>query len=174
MKNIGVLGASILFAIAMVVNAAEPSPLLVGHFSNLKISSGHDPHFVSGYRVSIYKSGSHYFGDVDVGVGAPEPTKGVLYDIKLAQATKKLSFKAKFSPGVEFRKGIGSGGREARALLVFSGKVDDRSLSGTMASVDGYKPLGAATRVSIVMKREDDDYVPETYEEWKTLFAPSL
>lgn len=174
MKRILEMGALLFCAITMVGNAAAQLPVLIGHFSNQKTSGGDDPHILSGYRVNIYRDGREYFGDIGIGVGASEPEKALLYDIKLDQNSKKLRFKAKFSPGLEFRKGIGSDGREARAILVFSGKLNERSLSGTVTLVDGYQPQSSSTRVSIVLKKDDDDYVPETYEEWRTLIAPPL
>lgn len=164
----------ILILLMSSANSAEHAPKLIGHFSNQKISSGEDPHILSGYRVSIYKQKQTYFGNIGIGVGSSEPKIAVLRDITLEPATKKLQFKAHFSPGHEFGRGIMPDGREARVILYFSGKLRPTSLAGVVRLSSGYRIQLSPEQVSVVMKKAKDDFVPATYEEWKTLNGLSM
>ena len=149
--------------------AAEPSLVLVGHFTNQKISSGDDPHILSGYSVSLYRSGDKLVGNVGIGIGAPEPAKAILYNITIDDKTQKLSFKSKYSAGRDFAKGIGPERRESRIVMSFIGLKTPTSLTGTFTLTDGYCTDKAGSRTRAVLKKTSDDFVPTSYEEWVKL-----
>jgi hypothetical protein len=153
--------------------AAEKAPLLIGSFSNMKISTSDDPHFISGYDVNIYQSDGKMFGDIAIGIGAPEPAKAVMYDIQFDPTNRKLSFKAKYSDGLEFQKDLPPEGRESRVLLHFTGNMSAASLVGTVQLNDGYSPSKTGTRERVVMKKERDTYVPASYAEWRSYNSPA-
>jgi hypothetical protein len=154
--------------------AATGEVVLLGHFSNLKVTHDADPHFLSGYSVSLYQSGETIFGDIGIATGAPEPASGRLYDIVLDPGTRKLAFKAKYSGGRRYSKSIGPGGRESRILLVFSGTLKAKELAGTMLVQDGYSPNAPGESVRTVMKLTKRSFKPDSLEEWTQYPFPLL
>ena len=157
------------FVCAGSVFAAPSDVTLVGHFTNQKISGGDDPHILSGYSLDLYRKGKIVFGNIHVGIGAEEPAHATLYDVKLDEAKKTLSFKAKYSEGVEITKESGAAGREAKALLSFSGRLLPKSVRGTINKKDENDLLGRSTTTGVVMKKNAGTYVPESFESWKVL-----
>ena len=155
-----------VFSLAGKCGAAPEDVILLGHFSNQKVTHDADPHFISGYSVSLYRIDQNFFGDIGVAVGSAEPAGGQLYDIEFDPVSKKLSFKAKYSGGREFPKGLGPDGRNSRALLTFTGKLSRKSLAGTVVLQDGYSLEKAGAKSYEVMKREKDDYKPRSLVEW--------
>lgn len=145
---------------------ASDDVVLLGHFSNQKVTQDADPHFISGYSVSLYQSDQIFFGDIGVAVGSSEPVSGQLYDIEFDPGTKKLSFKVKYSDGREFPKEMGREGRDSRVLLTFAGKLSRKALAGTVVLQDGYSLEKPGTRTYEIMKREKDDYKPHSMAEW--------
>lgn len=160
------LGAFLLFCGLSGSQAAGRSPVLVGHFTNQKISSGSEPHILSGYSVSIYRSGNKLFGDVGIGIGSSEPARTVLYDIAFDDRTKKIAFKAKYSAGRQFGKDIPPQGRESRLVMSFLGVKTPTAIKGTVTEIDGDGAAKTAAPVRVVLKRTGDDFVPANYEEW--------
>lgn len=155
-----------IFFLTGTGRAAPGDVHLIGNFSNQKVTHDADPHFISGYSVSLYRRGQMLFGDIGVAVGSPEPVSGRLYDIEFDPASKKLSFKAKYSDGREFSKETGREGRDSRVVLTFTGKVSRKSLAGVIVLQDGYNLEKAGTRSFEVMKREKDDFTTKTFAEW--------
>lgn len=165
MKIIAILVSCFVFTCN--VYAASPDVVLVGHFSNIEVTHDDDPHFLSGYDLSLYRKGNVVFGNIGVGTGAPEPAHATLYDVTFDEQKKTLIFKAKYSGGWEYSKETGSAGREARVLLSFSGRISPKSVRGKFNKKDGYNLSAPGTNISAVMKRDSDDYVPESFETWK-------
>lgn len=167
---------SLLFLLSLAgeSRAATDDVVLLGHFSNQKITRDADPHYISGYSVSLYQSGQTYFGKIGVAVGSPEPVPGRLYDIKFDPASKKLNFKVKYSDGNVASKETGPAGRESRVQLTFSGKLTRKSLAGTVVLKDGYSPEKAGIKTYEVMKRKDDDDKPKSLAEWKEYAPPEV
>lgn len=144
--------------------------MLIGHYSNQKVSAGEDPHILSGYWVSLYRVNNNLFGDIGVATGAGEAVPGRLYEIEFDPGTKKLRFKAKYSEGYEYSKQIGPGGRKSRNLLIFSGKLAPSSLAGTVVLKDGYSVEDAGKKSYVVMKRKPEFHSkPDSFEEWTEL-----
>ncbi len=161
---------AILFSLVLSAGciAAPSAVVLIGHFSNQVTTEGDDPHIVSGYRISLYQQDKTMFGDIGVATGSLEAAQGRLYDISFDPATKKLSFKAKYSTGMEGGKGIPEE-RESRKLMLFSGTLGRKSLSGIVVVKDGYNPARQGTKTSETMKREKYDDKPESFEKWAEL-----
>jgi hypothetical protein len=107
-----ILAVFILFSISDSCTADAGKVVLVGHFSNQRVSDGEDPHLLSGYWVSFYKVDNKLFGDIGVAMGAGEGAPGRLSDIEFDPATKKLRFKAKYSDGYEYSKQTSPEGRK--------------------------------------------------------------
>lgn len=162
----------ILLSLAGGANAGQGDVVLIGHFSNIVTSDGDDPHQDSGYAVSLYQKDEALFGNVEIGIGSTEAASGRLYDIAFDPATKRLSFKAKYSNGWEGSKQIGPEGRESRVLMIFSGTLASKSLTGTIVLKDGYNLRAAAPRERSVMKRTKSDYKPSDVDEWARYIAP--
>lgn len=155
-----------------IAHAAEPTPVLIGHFNNQRLSRGEDVHILSGYYVDLYRIGERTFGDANIGVGSTEAASGRLYDIDFNPATKRLSFSAKFTAGWEFGKGIPAAGRPFRVVMKFKGVVGPKALSGIVETRDGYgnDSVSKVTRVKI--GRTPDTHVPVSYDHWAKISAP--
>jgi hypothetical protein len=160
----------IVVAFAGNSNADPGKVVLIGHFSNQKVSDGEDPHLLSGYWVSLYKADNKLFGDIGVATGAGEGAPGRLSDIEFDPATRKLRFKAKYSDGYEYSKQTGPEGRQSRDLLIFSGRLARNSLAGTVVLKDGYNLQDAGKKSYAVMKRKPEfDSKPDSFEQWVEL-----
>lgn len=162
------LAILIIFTLVGNSNAAQNEAVLIGHFSNLKVTEDEDPHTVAGYSVSLYRQDKTLFGNMAAATGSLEPAQGRLYDIEFSPATGQLRFKAKYSSGWEYSKQTGPDGRQSRQLMNFSGKLTRSSLVGRVVLKDGYQ-LGNAGKATLVsMKKTKDDYKPKSLEEWTT------
>jgi hypothetical protein len=162
----------VLFFLAGACLGGTGDVVLIGHFSNQKVTHDADPHFLSGYGVSLYQSDDSFFGDIGVATGSPEPASGRLYDITYDPKTKKLEFKAKYSGGRRYNKLTGPGGRESRVLLIFSGTITGKALIGTMVVKDGYSPNDLGESIRVVMKRTKEGYKPASMAKWNQLPYP--
>jgi hypothetical protein len=149
---------------------ADSAPLsLVGHYSNQVWDDGEDPHALSGYAVSLYKQGNAVFGNIGIAIGSSEPVGAKLYDIALNEKEGKISFKAKYSRGVEHRKGLPREGRDAKRILTFSGKLKASGLQGEFIEQDGYPPYATVGKEKSVLRKSKDDFTPRDMTEWKQL-----
>jgi hypothetical protein len=148
--------------------AAPGKVVLIGHFSNMQATGDDDPHIVDGYSVHLYRQEKTLFGNMAAATGSLEPAQGRLFDIEFDPATKKLSFKAKYSTGIEGGKGIPEQ-RESRKLMLFSGTLGRKSLKGTVVVKDGYNPARQGTKTFETLKRETHDDKPESMEKWAEL-----
>jgi hypothetical protein len=165
-----IIAIIILFAFSDNCTADAEKIVLIGHFSNQKVSGGEDPHIVSGYTVRLFQADNKLFGEIAVATGSGEPVPGRLYDIEFDPPTKKLRFKAKYSEGREFSKQIGPGGRKSRDLLIFSGRLARNSLAGTVVLKDGYNLQEAGKKSYAVMKRKPEfTSKPDSFEKWVQL-----
>jgi hypothetical protein len=164
-----ILAIFILFAFSNDSTADAGKILLIGHFSNQKVSDGEDPHILSGYSVSLFQLDEVLFGKIGVATGSGEAVPGRLYDIEFDRATKKIRFKAKYSEGYEYSKQIGPGGRPSRKLLIFSGRLAPNSLAGMVILKDGYNLDDAGKKLYVVMKKTKFDYKPDSFEQWVEL-----
>ncbi len=167
-----ILAILILFCVTGTCSAELGAVALLGHFSNQKISQDADPHFLSGYKVSLYQIDRTVFGNIAIAVGSPEPVKGRLYDIKFDPTTKGLSFKAKYSEGREYNKQTAAEGRESRVLLAFSGKITPKGLAGTVILQDGYSLDQAGKKTFAAMKRTRSKFKPDSFTEWSSYPYP--
>jgi hypothetical protein len=169
MKKIPTILAILFFLFFSAGCIAAPSGVtLIGHFSNQIVSGDDDPHIVGGYWISLFQQDKTLFGNIGVATGSLEPAQGRLYDIAFDPATKKLSFKAKYSTGIEGGKGIPAD-RESRKLLLFSGTLGRKSLKGIVIVKDGYNLAHRGTKTFETMKRVKLDYKPESLEKWAEL-----
>ena len=134
---------------------------LVGHYTNMVVSDGEDPHFESGYNLSLYRKTGAAFGTLAVAIGTEEPVtaklQGVTYDI----ATKKLTFQAAYSEGIEFSKNTGPNGREGRTLLNFSGTVTPAGIAGQVTTRDGHCDTCKPKIRKVSLKKTPDTYVDD-------------
>ncbi len=148
--------ALILILVALLTGprpAAASEVELIGHFSNIIVSEGEDPHQVDGFAVHLYRNGTTVFGMLAAANGSLEPSSGRLYDIDFNPVTKKLRFKAKYSMGWESNKATAPEGRASRDQLNFSGTVMKNRLVGTIMLKDGYSPEKQGMVQNISMKR---------------------
>jgi hypothetical protein len=148
--------------------AAPPAQVeLVGHFSNIRVSGGEDPHQIDGYAVHLYRRGPMLFGNLSAATGALEPAQGRLFDIEFQPSTKRLHFKVKYSGGSEFNKETGPLGRDSRELLIFTGVLKQKHLIGKIVVKDGYSPEKPGLVQQVSMKKMSTVFKPTSYEEWK-------
>lgn len=161
------LAGALFLGAACVVHAETKAPSLVGHYSNQEWSAGEDPHALSGYTVNLYKQGKLVFGDIGVATGSVEPAQAKLYDVSFDEKAGTITFKAKYSEGVELGKDLPPEGREVKVILTFIGKLDQRGLQGEFVKRDGYPPFPAVGIEQSVLPRTKDKFVPRSVEDWK-------
>lgn len=138
----------------------------------MKWTDDEDPHLISGYHVNLFQCADQLFGHIGVATGSTEGVSGRMYDISFNQKTGALSFKSKFSDGWESSKEIGPEGRESRKLFAFSGKVTKTHLNGTVTLRSAYTPQKIVDRGFVSLKRQEDDFVPQSLEAWGQYRAP--
>lgn len=149
----------ILLAIALFLGTtglarAEPNErTLIGDYSSMVWSDGEDPHAVSGYEVRLYKNGKVITGDMGIAIGSPEPEHAELYDISFNEKDKKISFKANYSRGIEISKGLPPGGRDAKTILTFSGRLSPRQLKGEIVQQEGYPPFKTVGNEKSILRK---------------------
>ena len=163
------VGVIFYFSIAIVGNTAELRPVLVGHYSNQKISGGDDPHILSGYYVSIYRCGAVYFGDIEVGNGSAEARQGTLKNLVFDPVSKAVHFEARYSAGIVYSKDPPRNGIEALVDLTFSGRINSRGLAGVVVEHELATAQDAAQRKAMLIRRVGSGYVPRKYVEWQSM-----
>jgi hypothetical protein len=163
-KLFAMLWGLLLFSTCSCAVAGEV--ILIGHYSNQKATTDEDPHIVSGYWISLYRQDDIVFGDIGVATGSLEPVQGRLYDIVFDPVTKNLSFKAKYSRGIEAGKGIPKEGRESHNLMLFSGKLERTAIAGTVVLKDGYNMSRPEKKTFESMKRVKFYYKPASMQQW--------
>ncbi len=163
------LAGVLLFGNLAPANAETTAPSLVGHYSNQIWDDGEDPHALSGYYVSLYKQGSTVFGDIGIAIGSSEPERATLYDISVNEKRGMITFKAKYSRGIEHYKGLPPEGRDAKRILIFSGKLNARRLQGEFIEQDGYPPFTTLRKEASVLQKAKEQYTPHSMEEWNQL-----
>lgn len=136
-----------------LAQAETSARTLVGNYSNMVWSDGEDPHAVSGYEVRLYKNGTVITGDMGIAIGSPEPEHSELYDISFNEEDKKISFKVNYSRGIEIRKGLPPGGRDAKTILTFSGKLNPRQLKGEITQQEGYPPFKTVGKEKSILRK---------------------
>ncbi|WP_431475640.1 hypothetical protein [Massilia eburnea] len=165
-----VAGALLLGTLAPAY-AEAAAPSLIGHYSNQVWDDSEDPHALSGYSLDLYRQGKVVFGRIAVAVGSPEPVSAKLYDVSLNEKTKVISFKAKYSEGSHAGKNILPEKRDAKVILTFSGKLDPRGVRGEFVHRDGYPPFAISGKEKSLLPKQDDKYVPSSFEEWNQMFG---
>ena len=156
------LTAAVLALAACGPARAADKVALIGHYDSLRMSNGEDPHYVSGYRLDLYRQGDRAFGSIDVADGSIELRSAELREVAFDEVTHGLRFKAQYAGGRDYGPGTGPDGREARTVLTFSGTVGPRAVVGEMGRRDAWcaacKP--EVKRVSIRRTAETD--VPQS------------
>lgn len=119
--------------------AAEPVPArLIGYYSNMRIVGADDPHFVSGYDITLYQHEAETVADVAVAIGSEEPAHATIKDLAYDPKKKLLTFTAEYSGGSTSSPVKGEPFREDLHVLIFSGVVRPQSISGKMGIKDFY------------------------------------
>jgi hypothetical protein len=167
-----ILALVLVFSNAGNCSAGQGAINLIGHFSNIVATADEDPHIVSGFGVKLYQKDKTLFGNVEIGIGSAEAASGRLYDIEFDPLTNQLNFKAKYSSGWEISRQIGPEGRASHVLMIFSGKMTNKSLAGTIVLKDGCNLNAPGTKTHAVMKRIKDRYVPTNLDEWAAYISP--
>lgn len=119
--------------------AAEPATeRLIGHYSNMRIVGPEDPHFVSGYGITLYQRGAETVASVGIAIGSEEPAHATIKDLAYDPKKKLLTFTAEYSSGSTNNSVKGAADREALHILTFRGVVRPQSISGKMGTKDFY------------------------------------
>jgi len=119
--------------------AAEPAPeRLIGHYSNMRIVGADDPHFVSGYDITLYQREAETVAVFAVAIGSEEPAHATIKDLAYDPKKKLLTFTAEYSSGSTPSPVKGEPFREDLNVLIFSGIVRQQSISGKMGIRDFY------------------------------------
>jgi hypothetical protein len=141
---------------------------LIGCFTDVKASAEH----AKGYSVRLWSGGSEWFGVVDRFEGPPfDPPMGLLEEIRHADTTGAVSFKAKMSFG------LGASG-PTRELVIFSGVLDKVGLRGTfdIEHLDA-PPAVRVQRETVVLRRAEqlcDDREYADRAAWWRIYEPIL
>lgn len=166
-----IVASALLLGTLGSVYAEQPAVSLIGHYTNLVWDKSEDPHALSGYNLDLYKQGDAVFGNIGVAVGSPEPVLAKLYDISFDEKSKAISFKAKYTKGTRYRKGIPPEKRDAKIILTFSGKLNPRWIKGEFVQQDGYPPFDIVGKEKLTIRKTDDNLTPENFEDWNLLFG---
>lgn len=119
--------------------AVEPaSERLIGQYSNMRIVGADDPHFVSGYNITLYQREAETVADVAVAIGSEEPARATIKDLAYDPKKKLLTFTAEYSSGSATNPVKEAPRREALHVLIFNGVVRPQSISGKMGIKDFY------------------------------------
>lgn len=111
---------------------------LIGYYSNVQTEGSEDPHFISGYNITLYQRDAETIGQVMVAIGSPEPAPATVSKLTFNPKTKCLTFTAQYSAGLTTNPVKGAPDREAYKILTFSGVVQPKSISGKMGVKDFY------------------------------------
>jgi hypothetical protein len=133
--------AAFLLATCLLTSARAAEPVqtrLIGHYSNMRIEGADDPHFLSGYNISLYQRKAETLGHVAVAIGSPEPVSATISNLTYDPKKRYLTFTAQYSAGGEANPIKGAPDREAFKVLTFSGVVRERSITGMAGEKDFY------------------------------------
>lgn len=151
-------------ATARTARAPARPVTLIGDYFSMEYSDSEEPHAKSGYSLELYKQGNVIFGAIGVADGSLEPSFASIYDAVYNEEQQTISFKAKYSDGMEYTK---DAGREARVLLTFSGKIGKDQIKGTVTKLDWYTHEPREEQVlAVIPKSDGDPDVPKSFEEW--------
>lgn len=167
MKLIHQLFVGIFLTIPLLAIGQEVQ--LIGKYAkySLGVIEG-EPH-PEGYEVNLYKQENVLFGKFVVGDGSIDMKSGLLENIALDETTKSFKFTAKLSIG-KFQKANSDAWHRTRDLYIFSGKIDEHFITGTLEHRDGYKKNvhGNIERIKLPRSKNKNgrEYVPESMNEW--------
>jgi len=151
-------------ASAKPASAPTNTATLIGNYFSIEYSDSDEPHAKSGYSLNLYRQGNIVFGDIAVADGSLEPSHASLYDVVYNEEQKTLSFKAKYSDGMEYTKDVE---REARVLLTFTGKIEKDQIKGTVTKLDGYTHEPREEQeLAVIPKSDEEPGTPKSFEEW--------
>lgn len=151
--------ATLLIAACLLptARAVESVPArVIGYYSNMRTEGADDPHFVSGYDVVLYQREAETVGHVAVAIGASEPVGATIKNWTYDSKKKLLTFTAEYSSGLATNPVKGVPGREALQVLIFSGVVRPRSISGKMGIKDFYCGQCKPVFKHVTLKRISD------------------
>lgn len=131
-----------IFAVSVATQAwaieAAAQARLIGYYSNVRTEGNEDPHFISGYNITLYRRNAETIGRVAVAIGSPEPVRATIRQLAFNPATKRLTFTAEYSEGLSTNPIKGEPDREALQVLTFTGVVKPNSITGKMGVRDFY------------------------------------
>lgn len=107
---------------------------LIGDYSNMQADGADDPHFISGYNVTLYKRNSITLAYVMVATGGPEPVRADIKQLDYDQKTHRLSFTAQYSHGRISNPVKGRPDYEDMKILTFRGLADEKKITGAMST----------------------------------------
>lgn len=151
--------ATLLITVCLLptAQAAQPAPEhLIGDYSNMRIVGADDPHFVSGYGITLYQRKAETVADVGVAIGSEEPAHATVKDLAYNPKKKLLTFTAEYSSGLTNNPVKGAPDREALQVLIFSGIVRPQSISGKMGIRDFYCTQCKPTFKHVILRRIND------------------
>jgi hypothetical protein len=115
--------------------AAEPVPeRSLGSYSNMLIVGAEDPHFVSGYVITLDQHEAETVAHVGIGIGSEEPAHATIKHLAYDPKRKLLTFTAEYSSGSTNNPVKGAPNREALHILTFRGVIRPQSISGKMGT----------------------------------------
>lgn len=150
---------------------ADSAVVVVGEFSNMRYTEEH----AYGYSIQLWRAGEMLFGLflASEGLAGDTPT-GLVETVRFDPATRKLSFRAKLTMGVQ----IGGGGtsRPSRDLFEFDGRLNQNELAGTLTHSDSLQSPASAKTERVRLKRQAQTTLEtfQNYQEWKTRTAGIL
>lgn len=129
----------IISCLLATARAADSVPTrLIGYYSNMQAEGADDPHFISGYNISLFQRGAETFGHVGVAIGSSEPATATVKNLTYYPKKKLLTITAEYSSGLTDDPVKGAPDREALQVLTFSGVVRPQSISGKVGTKDFY------------------------------------
>lgn len=151
--------ATLLIAVCLLptAQAAQPVPeRLIGDYSNMRIVGADDPHFVSGYGITLFQRKAETVANVAVAIGSEEPAHATIRDLTYNPKKKLLTFTAEYSIGLTNNPVKGAPDREALQVLVFSGVVGRQSITGKVGIKDFYCAQCKPVFKQVTLKRISD------------------
>jgi hypothetical protein len=152
MKTFTVLLLVMFFSpLALAVEPANTR--LVGHYTNMKVEGSDDPHFLSGYNISLYQQPKETRAYIMVAIGSPDPTRATVSNLTYDPARRCLTFTAQYSSGLETNPLKGATRRESFKVVFFRGVVRPETIKGTMGEKDFYCTECKPVFRSVTLKR---------------------
>lgn len=133
--------AVLLLATSLLPSARAAEPVntrLIGDYSNMQAEGADDPHFLSGYNITLYQRKSETLCHVSAAIGSPEPARATVSKLTYDSKRGGLTFIARYSAGLTANPVKGAPDREALQVMTFRGVVRPHSISGTVGVKDFY------------------------------------